>query len=166
MAFNNYGWNKSQNDRVEKIAVAKSVAELALKGFKVLYMYAEYKLSCDWLTKVNKLIDTWKETYKDDLRFITTVDQIYRSAFSVPLNIAEGIGKGKGNHSQGYSVACGSLYECITALKTSPFPVPSDVIDDALAVSVHLNATLNKLAVEQLEHLGATIEEIQKVKKQ
>jgi four helix bundle protein len=45
------------------------------------------------------------------------VDQLRRSASSVPLNIAEGVGRtGTGDSSRHYSIARGSAMECGAAL--------------------------------------------------
>lgn len=159
------GWTKSNIERFERIERVKGVAAFAINGMKNFNVYPEYKLACEWMVKVNKQIDIWLTEHKTDPRLASAADQIFRSAYSVPLNIAEGIGKGQNYTLTNYTYAQGSLYEALTALKTAPFPCQPELIDDCLKIGLLMSNTINKLAVEALEREGQSEEVLKDLRK-
>ena len=71
-----------------------------------------WKLSIDWADRMFELADGLPQKHQFSLG-----EQLRRAALSVPTNIAEGAGRGKGKESAYfYRISRGSVYEVVSLL--------------------------------------------------
>lgn len=94
------------------------------QGLNFLAKFPEWASAC----KVFEKFNTWATTNNVDLSSWWG-DQTYRAIGTIPINLAEGLGRGSINSMiQFYQVARGSAFEALTLLKMNPSVKEGDII--------------------------------------